>query len=320
MEGRRSGELDRDFIELFGIGPPIEKGIYVISDPCLNLSSEIIRMYSKMIDIVDIRWNPPLILYPENIRGRVKCYSDLGCEVMASGELLENALFRLDSEKIFRNLVKMGFKYFLISEKPYIEYKDIVRGIGKGEDFGLIPVIKVFNVYRRSLRKRIDEYISLNSYILISLDRENYPQHFIRDDRVNWDLITEFIDKTDVNRIIFQTRSTENMYKLLNRVGLKMNIYLYDLKDLVEFENLKLGLIKESTLLDPLRDIKGGVAPKFIYYILLNEGPKTISQLMRISGLPLRTIQDALYKLRRQGMVKKVEREGSKEAIWMSIK
>ena len=322
MEERRSGVSDRDFIELFGIGDDsiYRKGLYIMSDPCLSLSSEIVKMYSKMIDIVDVRWNPPLILYPENIRNRVGCYRDMGCNVMASGELLENGLYNLDSDKILKNLTRMGFGYILLTERPYIEYKRIVELIGIGGKYDLKPVIKVFNVYRVGLKRRVEEYLSLGSYVIIPLDVEKYPQHFMKDGNVEWDVLMGFLEDIDRSRIIFQTGSLDIVYKLLNRVGLDINVYFPDLKFLIEFENMRLMILKESVVSNPIVEIRGGVAPKFVYYVLLHEGPKTVSQLMRITGLPLRTIQDALSKLRRQGLVKKVEQEGTDEAIWMSLK
>ena len=87
------------------------------------------------------------------------------------------------------------------------------------------------------------------------------------------------------------------------------------LDDVLPLETLRHGMRGDVFAYKEYRGRLTSPSEKYILYLLKRRGPSTVSQLSRISGLPIRTVREAVKRLRMSGYIYEVDTHG-REKIW----
>ena len=93
---------------------------------------------------------------------------------------------------------------------------------------------------------------------------------------------------------------------MIAEFGQRVNLAAVGIDIIAEVEAQRRGFLSKSSydISYNRKEPEGGPAPKFIYYIIKTKHPIEQSELIALTHLPRRTIQNAIDELKQQGLVK----------------
>ena len=122
---------------------------------------------------------------------------------------------------------------------------------------------------------------------------------------IKWSLVGEITNKYPPNKFIFEAPLEFQQFALVAEFGERVNLSEVDMESISSIESERRGILSKSAFgnVHLREEPEGGPAAKFIYYLIKTKNPVEQSELISLSRLPRRTVQNALEDLRNQGLI-----------------
>jgi len=140
---------------------------------------------------------------------------------------------------------------------------------------------------------------------------------------VIWNYVAALTAKYPPNTFIFEAPLPIQQSALIAEFGQRVNFAEINIDNVASVESQRRGFLSKSSfgVSFSQKDIGGGPASKFIYYLIKTKNPIEQSDLIGITHLPRRTVQSAIEDLKNQGFI--IERnslDDSRRKVYYPVK
>jgi phosphosulfolactate synthase len=265
------------------------------------------------------------------LQKRISYYHDSDIKVSTGSTLTEYAISENSLEKYIKECAKMGFDIIEIGENNIdidIEKKKKISNsilsadlnfnwkIGKkdprhqiGIDNTLLRIEDVIKVGAKKVILEANEGISVGI--------------FDQNGSVIWNYVAALTAKYPPNTFIFEAPLPTQQSALIAEFGQRVNLAEINIDNVASVESQRRGFLSKSSfgMSFSQKEIGGGPASKFIYYLIKTKSPIEQSDLIGITHLPRRTVQSAIEDLKNQGFI--IERnslDDSRRKVYYPVK
>jgi phosphosulfolactate synthase len=123
---------------------------------------------------------------------------------------------------------------------------------------------------------------------------------------VKWNFIGAFTAKYPPMNFIFEAPLESQQSSLIAEFGQRVNLAEIHFDFVPLIESQRRGFLSKATYgvsAYARKEPEGGPASKFIYYIIKSKHPVEQGELINLTHLPRRTVQNAIEELKQQGLV-----------------
>jgi phosphosulfolactate synthase len=308
---------------------PRKEGLTYVIDKLHGTYSDNFEILSPMIDIVRMYGILPLLMPETLLQKRIKFYHNYDVRVSTGSTIAEYAIIENSLDRFATEAAKNGFDIIEIGENNIdldTEQREKIMNVilSKGLEYHWIIGRKdprhQLGV-NRTLEK-LDELMKLPNGIK-SLDSgsNNYktkPKVILEaneginvgiyDEKglIKWSFIEALTARYPPSDFIFETPLEHQQSAMIAEFGQRVNLAAVSIDNIAEVEAQRRGFLSKSSydISYNRKEPEGGPAPKFIYYIIKTKHPIEQSELIALTHLPRRTIQNAIDELKQQGLVK----------------
>lgn len=292
---------------------PREHGLTYVTDKLHPTNVDDWELIAPFVDVVKINGALPLIADDSGIAKKIKFYHDLDIRVSAGNTLSEYALIQNSFDRFAKEASKLGFDILEIGENIVdlsFEKKKKLYDIAESHDLEVQwKVGKQDPRHQLSVEDmilKIEEISKLDSKKII-LEANQGMSVGIYDEQgnVKWSMVGLLTNKHPPNRFIFETPLEFQQFGLIAEFGERVNLAELDMDAVASVESERRGILSKSAFgnVNLREDPTGGPAAKFIYYLIKTKNPVEQSELITLSRLPRRTVQNAVEDLRNQGLI-----------------
>lgn len=323
--------LDDLFKERVDGKKPRQEGITLSVDKLESFDRENFEILAEFIDQIKIYNTYPLLISNDLLQKRISYYHDFDIKVSTGSTLTEYAISENSLEKYIKECAKMGFDIIEIGENNIdidIEKKKKISNsilsadlnfnwkIGKkdprhqiGIDNTLLRIEDVIKVGAKKVILEANEGISVGIY-----DQNG---------SVIWNYVAALTAKYPPNTFIFEAPLPIQQSALIAEFGQRVNLAEINIDNVASVESQRRGFLSKSSfgMSFSQKEIGGGPASKFIYYLIKTKSPIEQSDLIGITHLPRRTVQSAIEDLKNQGFI--IERnslDDSRRKVYYPVK
>ena len=307
---------------------PRETGLTIVLDKLSQRpSEEWLEMTSRYVDFVKIGWGLSLLVDVRDLADRVRAYHVWDISVGVGGTLLELAEVKGLSSDLLDRLWELGFDAVEVSSGSVdIPLERRLRLIEEARDRGFrvfAEVGKKDPARQMPLSAVIDEISGILkhgvAWKVVIEGRESGRSACLYDSygNIRWGWLTSLASTFDPDSLVFEAPLTHQQAALIKYLGPNVNLANIPPSEVLSLESLRLGLRGDTFMMSSALDVPGGPSSKFVYYLLKHEGPLPTREIVRMTGLPRRTVNNALKILREAGFVTSVG-EG-KTAVWVAL-
>ena len=323
--------LDDLFKERVDGKKPRQEGLTLTVDKLESFDRENFEILAAYIDQIKIYNTYPLLISNDLLKKRISYYHDFDIHVSTGSTLTEYALSENSLEKYIKECAKMGFDIIEIGENNIdidIEKKKKISNsilsadltftwkIGKkdprhqiGIDNTLLRIEDVIKVGAKKVILEANEGISVGIY-----DQNG---------SVIWNYVAALTAKYPPNTFIFEAPLPTQQSALIAEFGQRVNLAEINIDNVASVESQRRGFLSKSSfgMSFSQKEIGGGPASKFIYYLIKTKNPIEQSDLIGITHLPRRTVQSAIEDLKNQGFI--IERnslDDSRRKVYYPVK
>ena len=138
-----------------------------------------------------------------------------------------------------------------------------------------------------------------------------------------WNYVAALTAKYPPNTFIFEAPLASEQSALIAEFGQRVNLAEITIDNVASVESQRRGFLSKSSfgMSFSQKEIGGGPASKFIYYLIKTKHPIEQSDLIGITHLPRRTVQSAIEDLTKQGFI--IERnslDDSRRKVYYPVK
>jgi phosphosulfolactate synthase len=305
--------LDDLFKERVDGKKPRQEGLTLTVDKLESFDRENFEILAAFIDQIKIYNTYPLLISNDLLQKRVSYYHDFNIKVSTGSTLTEYAISENSLEKYIKECAKMGFDIIEIGENnidididkkkkisEFILSADLTFNwkIGKkdprhqiGIDNTLLRIEDVIKVGAKKVILEANEGISVGIY-----DQNG---------SVIWNYVAALTAKYPPNTFIFEAPLPTQQSALIAEFGQRVNLAEINIDNVASVESQRRGFLSKSSfgMSFSQKEIGGGPASKFIYYLIKTRNPIEQSDLIGITHLPRRTVQSAIEDLKNQGFI-----------------
>jgi len=323
--------LDDLFKERVDGKKPRQEGITLTVDKLESFDRENFEILAAFIDQIKIYNTYPLLISNDLLQKRISYYHDFDIKVSTGSTLTEYAISENSLEKYIKECAKMGFDIIEIGENNIdidIEKKKKISDsilsadlnfnwkIGKkdprhqiGIDNTLLRIEDVIKVGAKKVILEANEGISVGI--------------FDQNGSVIWNYVAALTAKYPPNTFIFEAPLPTQQSALIAEFGQRVNLAEINIDNVASVESQRRGFLSKSSfgMSFSQKEIGGGPASKFIYYLIKTKSPIEQSDLIGITHLPRRTVQSAIEDLKNQGFI--IERnslDDSRRKVYYPVK
>jgi phosphosulfolactate synthase len=323
--------LDDLFKERVDGKKPRQEGITLTVDKLESFDRENFEILAAFIDQIKIYNTYPLLISNDLLQKRISYYHDFDIKVSTGSTLTEYAISENSLEKYIKECAKMGFDIIEIGENNIdidIEKKKKISNsilsadlnfnwkIGKkdprhqiGIDNTLLRIEDVIKVGAKKVILEANEGISVGI--------------FDQNGSVIWNYVAALTAKYPPNTFIFEAPLPTQQSALIAEFGQRVNLAEINIDNVASVESQRRGFLSKSSfgMSFSQKEIGGGPASKFIYYLIKTKSPIEQSDLIGITHLPRRTVQSAIEDLKNQGFI--IERnslDDSRRKVYYPVK
>jgi len=308
---------------------PRKEGLTYVIDKLNGTYSDNFEILSPMIDVVKIYGIMPLLMPETLLQKRIKFYHDYNVRVSTGSTITEYAIIENSLDRFVTESAKNGFDIIEIGENNIdldMEQREKIRDLILSKDLGYHWIVGRKDPrhqlgVNRTLEK-IEELMkitnetkgfknpnfnnsSINKVILEANEGINVG---IYDEKglVKWSFIEALTARYPPSNFIFETPLEHQQSAMIAEFGQRVNLAAVSIDIIAEVEAQRRGFLSKSSydISYNRKEPEGGPAPKFIYYIIKTKHPIEQSELIALTHLPRRTIQNAIDELKQQGLVK----------------
>ena len=251
-------------------------------------------------------------------------WSLLGCTITEYA-ILEDSFgkFVKDAAKIGFDMVEIGENNIDIDVEQKKKIVDTILSnnlsfywkVGKKDPRRQLDVDKTLN--------EIEEAVKINSTKII-LEANEGVNVGIYDEKglIKWNVVGALTSKYPPNIFIFETPLESQQSALIAEFGQRVNLSEVRPDAITSIESQRRGFLSKAAFsVSYLRkDPEGGPATKFIYYIVRTKHPIDQAELINLTHLPRRTIQNAIEELKNQGIViEKSSLEDARKKVYTPV-
>jgi phosphosulfolactate synthase len=323
--------LDDLFKERVDGKKPRQEGITLTVDKLESFDRENFEILAAFIDQIKIYNTYPLLISNDLLQKRISYYHNSDIKVSTGSTLTEYAISENSLEKYIKECAKMGFDIIEIGENNIdidIEKKKKISNsilsadlnfnwkIGKkdprhqiGIDNTLLRIEDVIKVGAKKVILEANEGISVGI--------------FDQNGSVIWNYVAALTAKYPPNTFIFEAPLPTQQSALIAEFGQRVNLAEINIDNVASVESQRRGFLSKSSfgMSFSQKEIGGGPASKFIYYLIKTKSPIEQSDLIGITHLPRRTVQSAIEDLKNQGFI--IERnslDDSRRKVYYPVK
>ena len=323
--------LDDLFKERVDGKKPRQEGITLTVDKLESFDRENFEILAAFIDQIKIHNTYPLLISNDLLQKKISYYHDFDIKVSTGSTLTEYAISENSLENYIKECAKMGFDIIEIGENNIdidIEKKKKISNsilsadlnfnwkIGKkdprhqiGIDNTLLRIADVIKIGAKKVVLEANEGISVGIY-----DQNG---------SVIWNYVAALTTKYPPNTFIFEAPLPTQQSALIAEFGQRVNLAEINIDNVASVESQRRGFLSKSSfgMSFSQKEIGGGPASKFIYYLIKTKSPIEQSDLIGITHLPRRTVQSAIEDLKNQGFI--IERnslDDSRRKVYYPVK
>lgn len=310
---------------------PRQEGLTLTVDKLESFDRENFEILAAFIDQIKIYNTYPLLISNDLLQKRISYYHNFDIKVSTGSTLTEYAISENSLEKYIKESAKMGFDIIEIGENNTdidIDKKKKISNsilsadltfnwkIGKkdprhqiGIDNTLLRIEDVIKVGAKKVILEANEGISVGIY-----DQNG---------SVIWNYVAALTAKYPPNTFIFEAPLPTQQSALIAEFGQRVNLAEINIDSVASVESQRRGFLSKSSfgMSFSQKEIGGGPASKFIYYLIKTKNPIEQSDLIGITHLPRRTVQSAIEDLKNQGFI--IERnslDDSRRKVYYPVK
>ncbi len=310
---------------------PRQEGLTLTVDKLESFDRENFEILAAYIDQIKIYNTYPLLISNDLLQKRISYYHKFDIKVSTGSTLTEYAISENSFEKYIKECAKMGFDIIEIGENnvdiDIDEKKKISNSIlsadlkfnwkiGKkdprhqiGIDNTLLRIEDVIKVGAKKVILEANEGISVGIY-----DQNG---------SVIWNYVAALTAKYPPNIFIFEAPLPTQQSALIAEFGQRVNLGEINIDSVASVESQRRGFLSKSSfgVSFSQKEIGGGPASKFIYYLIKTKNPIEQGDLIGITHLPRRTVQSAIEDLKNQGFI--IERnslDDSRRKVYYPVK
>ena len=310
---------------------PRQEGLTLTVDKLESFDRENFEILAAFIDQIKIYNTYPLLISNDLLQKRISYYHNFDIKVSTGSTLTEYAISENSLEKYIKECAKMGFDIIEIGENNIdidIDKKKKISNsilsadltfnwkIGKkdprhqiGIDNTLLRIEDVIKVGAKKVILEANEGISVGIY-----DQNG---------SVIWNYVAALTAKYPPNTFIFEAPLSTQQSALIAEFGQRVNLAEINIDSVASVESQRRGFLSKSSfgMSFSQKEIGGGPASKFIYYLIKTRNPIEQGDLIGITHLPRRTVQSAIEDLKNQGFI--IERnslDDSRRKVYYPVK
>jgi len=310
---------------------PRQEGLTLTVDKLESFDRENFEILAAFIDQIKIYNTYPLLISNDLLQKRISYYHNFDIKVSTGSTLTEYAISENSLEKYIKECAKMGFDIIEIGENNIdidIDKKKKISNsilsadltfnwkIGKkdprhqiGIDNTLLRIEDVIKVGAKKIILEANEGISVGIY-----DQNG---------SVIWNYVAALTAKYPPNTFIFEAPLPTQQSALIAEFGQRVNLAEINIDSVASVESQRRGFLSKSSfgMSFSQKEIGGGPASKFIYYLIKTRNPIEQGDLIGITHLPRRTVQSAIEDLKNQGFI--IERnslDDSRRKVYHPVK
>lgn len=310
---------------------PRQEGLTLTVDKLESFDRENFEILAAFIDQIKIYNTYPLLISNDLLQKRISYYHNFDIKVSTGSTLTEYAISENSLEKYIKECAKTGFDIIEIGENNIdidIDKKKKISNsilsadltfnwkIGKkdprhqiGIDNTLLRIEDVKKVGAKKIILEANEGISVGIY-----DQNG---------SVIWNYVAALTAKYPPNTFIFEAPLPTQQSALIAEFGQRVNLAEINIDSVASVESQRRGFLSKSSfgMSFSQKEIGGGPASKFIYYLIKTRNPIEQGDLIGITHLPRRTVQTAIEDLKNQGFI--IERnslDDSRRKVYYPVK
>ncbi len=310
---------------------PRQEGLTLTVDKLESFDRENFEILAAFIDQIKIYNTYPLLISNDLLQKRISYYHNFDIKVSTGSTLTEYAISENSLEKYIKECAKMGFDIIEIGENNIdidIDKKKKISNsilsadltfnwkIGKkdprhqiGIDNTLLRIEDVIKVGAKKVILEANEGVSVGIY-----DQNG---------SVIWNYVAALTAKYPPNTFIFEAPLPTQQSALIAEFGQRVNLAEINIDSVASVESQRRGFLSKSSfgMSFSQKEIGGGPASKFIYYLIKTRNPIEQGDLIGITHLPRRTVQSAIEDLKNQGFI--IERnslDDSRRKVYYPVK
>ena len=310
---------------------PRQEGLTLTVDKLESFDRENFEILAAFIDQIKIYNTYPLLISNDLLQKRISYYHNFDIKVSTGSTLTEYAISENSLEKYIKECAKIGFDIIEIGENNIdidIDKKKKISNsilsadltfnwkIGKkdprhqiGIDNTLLRIEDVIKVGAKKVILEANEGVSVGIY-----DQNG---------SVIWNYVAALTAKYPPNTFIFEAPLPTQQSALIAEFGQRVNLAEINIDSVASVESQRRGFLSKSSfgMSFSQKEIGGGPASKFIYYLIKTRNPIEQGDLIGITHLPRRTVQSAIEDLKNQGFI--IERnslDDSRRKVYYPVK
>jgi phosphosulfolactate synthase len=286
-----------------------------------------------MIDVVKIYGVVPLLVPQEIIQKRIKFYHDHNILVSTGSTITEYAIMKNSFETFIEEAQKVGFDIIEMGENGIdvnfeqkqkiintilsrnLKYhwkvgrKDPRHQLGIGKTLEKIEeLMKIRDNSEVASREAGDDdnnNTGYNSKIIIEANEGFNVGIYDEKGLVKWSFIEALTANYPPSDFIFEVPLESQQSAMIAEFGQRVNLAAISLNSVIQVESQRRGFLSKSSydVSYNRKEPEGGPSSKFIYYIIKTKHPIEQGELITLTHLPRRTIQNAIDELKQQGLV-----------------
>ncbi len=315
---------------------PRKEGLSYITDRLHAIDADNFEILSPMIDVVKIYGVIPLLVPEEIIQKRIKFYHDHDIFVSTGSTITEYAIMENSFERFVVEAEKVGFDIIEVGENSIdikleqkqkiintilsrnLKYnwkvgrKDPRHQLGIGKTLEKIEdLMKIRDTNGRTSmgednnNKNINNKISLDNKIILEANEGFNVGIYDEKGLVKWSFIEALTANYPPGDFIFEVPLELQQSAMIAEFGQRVNLAAITLKAVIQVESQRRGFLSKSSydVSYNRKEPEGGPSSKFLYYIIKTKHPIEQGELITLTHLPRRTIQNAIDELKQQGLV-----------------
>jgi phosphosulfolactate synthase len=315
---------------------PRKEGLSYITDRLHAIDADNFEILSPMIDVVKIYGVIPLLVPQEIIQKRIKFYHDHDILVSTGSTVTEYAILENSFEIFVEEAEKLGFDIIEVGENSIdikleqkqkiintilsrnLKYhwkmgrKDPRHQLGIGKTLEKIEeLMKIKHINEGASRggdnnnSNVNNNISLDNKIILEANEGFNVGIYDEKGLVKWGFIEALTANYPPSNFIFETPLESQQSAMIAEFGQRVNLAAITLNAVIQVESQRRGFLSKSSydVSYNRKEPEGGPSSKFIYYIIKTKHPIEQGELITLTHLPRRTIQNAIDELKQQGLV-----------------
>jgi phosphosulfolactate synthase len=290
---------------------PRYEGITSIIDKIQPLDIENFKNIVSFVDSVEIPQSCLLLYSPTELDRRIKFYHEHNIAVAIDSKVTNYALANNTLNEYLREILSFGFNILEVEVDMKNNFEDNQFISDISSSFNLELQWKFNkknlgnNIYNDKILERIGDLLKISkTKVILEIDQKFDLSIFNKS--TNWRFISSLISTYSQNNFIFETDRESLQINLISKFGERVNLGLIDpfQVGIIEwsrrkvFSKLEISFDQQNNY--NFRNLSGGPAVKFIFFIIKSFHPIDQTELMQISELPRRTVQASIGELKRQ--------------------